>query len=453
MSHNLEKILEQKGLTEADLARRLKVSRQYINQICSGKRYPTIEMVEKIESFLQLERGALAELFPPQRRHIRHAVELNDMEGVELAYLGTTMQALREGRQVVLRQKCDDALRPARGKSDTRFFDFAPEDVIVSRIRKFDGRCSVFTEEKTVPELKDYASQLCYFIDPFDRSKPFAEALKAAQPKSKYIADALEDPKWPLRGLDAPFASITCVRNSKICFNVMLDYTTGEIYVACKAMLKHGSIEKCSTPEVLAQTGKDIRFNKREGRRPITFVGDINSDKRPHYEQHLADLGFRDELPPQGYQDPGGPARILYLSDDLCVPCGQKDMFLPALIMSNGEKICEWFGWLAYATHSPQLNVYEIRAEKFASRGEILLAPPPQYSMFSVDDKGCSLMLNRITVLNTPVFYRSALVITHSESADANIWMRALTNEHCRMLQLRTSDEKLMRRTIAEEHI
>ncbi len=436
-------ILQQRRVTKADLARLMGVSAQYVGQIARGKRKVAPEFATKMEVSLGLAPGTLVHLISSPSPRVRGARALNSMEGIEVAYLGTAMAALADARHLVLRQRCHDALRPARGKSDTRFFDLAPEHALVQRIRQFDEECAVFTEEGTVDDRREYAERLCYFIDPLDRSQPFANAIEELSGESPYVVDAMKSPKWRLRGLDAPFASITCIRNSQICFNAMLDYTSGTIYVACKAMLKYGPLEKCSDPERLASFGEDIFFDAREGTDLITFVGHESSPKRAQYEQHLRDLGIGEEsLPPSEYQVPGGPARILYLSEASSRSSnrqgdGQSGVdYAPALIMSNGEKICEWCGWLAYATHSDQLRVYEVYAEKFSSRDYILLAPPPNYSLFVVSGRGCSLRLDRVTGLEKPVRYRSAIVIAHGASSEAAVWMKAMKKEQCRELQL-----------------
>lgn len=442
MGTEFDAILRQRGITKAQLARSLGVSPQFVGQIAAGRRKAKPEFAASMEDVLGLAPGALGELVRSPRACTGANPALSCMAGVELAYLGTAMAALAEARRLVLRQRCHEALALARGKGDTRFFDLAPEHAIVDRVRRFDAECAVFTEEGTVDDGRAYADRLCYFIDPFDRSRPFAKALEQLAGEYQYVADAITSERWPLRGLGAPFASITCIRHSKICFNVMLDYVSGTVYVACKAMLKSGLLRECSDPEQLAARGEDILFDPRDGADFVTFVGHEGSAKREQYERHLRDLGFGEHLSPAADPIPGGPARILYLSKVFSRSVEENDgsetttEYVPACIMSNGEKICEWCGWLAYAAHSDQLRVHEVYAEKFTSRASILLAPPPNYSLFFVDDHGCTLKLERVTRLDIPVRYRSAIVIAHAGSLEVAVWMRAMKQERCRELRL-----------------
>jgi transcriptional regulator with XRE-family HTH domain len=247
----LEKVLANKGLTKAGFARLLGVTPQYIGQVMAGKRPLHKHTIEQIEGVLHLRPGTLTTSGGTSSGQ-GTASALNLMEGVEVAYLEICMEAVAEARHMLRRQRIDKALTKARGKDDTRFFDLAPEYAIVECLREFDRECAIFTEEGTTDDCRQFANRLAFFIDPFDRSIPFSDALQSMRSKGDYIADAIDHPDWPLHGLDAPFASITCLRESQVVFNVMADYVSGEVYVACKAMLKHGSIDRFHNPETVA---------------------------------------------------------------------------------------------------------------------------------------------------------------------------------------------------------
>ena len=293
----------------------------------------------------------------------------------------------------------------------------------MDRLSSFNERCSIFTEEANEIGRRDFANRTSYFIDPFDRSVRFASLLEDARTRGfRNVGEVIRDPNNPMTGLNAPFGSVTCVRDEQIAFNVMMDYCSGETYVACKAMLKHGNIDVCPDPEALAAQGEDILFESQEGRSFTCFVGQPATKKREQYEQHLSNLAFQPgRLPPEELQDPGGPARVLHLTDETIL--GPKVV----CILSNGEKICEWFGWLAYVAHCNELAAYELYAGTISVRDEILLAPPPSYSMFQITEKReCKLKLERILVLDYPVQYRSAIVVAHIGSADVITDMRAM---------------------------
>jgi transcriptional regulator with XRE-family HTH domain len=423
--------LKEKRMSQADLAKRLAVTPQYVSQILNGGRNPTAENLANIEAALEMEDGALTRGRSRRPGSGRALPSLSKMRGVEVAYLKVTMDALREAMRVLHSQTPADALRPAQGKTDTLLFDAAAEDAITRKLRAFNDKCAIFTEESKDPlGGREYADRTCYFIDPFDRSTPFKALLETTLIKGrhKYVGDVVHDQENPLIGLQAPFGSITCIRDKQITFNVMMNYCTGETYVACKAMLKRGNIVDCPDPETLASFGTDIRFKAREGREFTCFLGRRDSEKRPQYERHLQDLSFRPgQHPPTNLQDPGGPPRILYLTDE-----GVTDPLL-AGVLSNGEKICEWIGWLAYVAHSGELAAYELYAGNISQRDEILLAPPPDYSMFQIENGLCHLKLERILNLNTPVFYRGAILVAHFGSSDIITEMRVTK---CRELVL-----------------
>ena len=203
----------------------------------------------------------------------------------------------------------------------------------------------------------------------------------------------------------------------------MMDYQSGEIYVACRAMIKHGQISNCGDPERLACYGGDIRFSQRSGLEYTCFLGSGESLKRTQYTKHLEVLNFPHERrPPTDLEEPGGPARILYLSDAYG---NDHDL---ACVLSNGEKISEWFGWLAYVMHSDDLAAFELHADQVTPvRDKILLAPPPNYSIFQINDDGvCKLNLDRLLILDTPVFYRAAILIAHKRSLNITNEMSAL---------------------------
>jgi len=426
----LDELLARKRLTRAKLAPRMRVSRQYVNrlarQVAKGKTPLSTEDAERLATALGLDTGSLGEYLPVTRPAQRR-MALDPMRGVEVAYLKAAMDALAEARRLLLAKTPSEAIRPAKGKSDTKFADLACEYAIERRLRGFDKECAVFTEEGTVPEWRDYADRLCYFVDPLDGTNQLADFLRRSRHGS--VGEALAGPKSPLKGLRAPYGAIACLRHSQILFSAMMDYASGELFVACAGMRKHGNIALCRTPESLAACGEDIRFGPRYGLDFVTFVGQ-EGPKREQYEKHLKDLKFLSgRMPPENLQVPVGPARILYLSDDKHLVPEPR----PAFIMSNGEKICEWLGWLAYAVHSRELCVYEVYAETFSTRDRILLAPPPDYSLFSVTDKGCEVKLDRIKALQRPVLYRSALVMAHVESADVAMEMMAI-KEGCREL-------------------
>lgn len=430
----LEEYIKKLGLTKSALADRVGVTPQFIGQITRGERMPSTETARSIEVALKLSPGALSDMLPSiNPSHVGAKIlHSKNMEGVEIAYLQNAIEALIAAREVILRHDIEALLRDARGKTDTMFFDFVTEDTIVNHIKSFDSKCAIFTEECSGADQREFSKRVSYFIDPLDRSWPLKDYLKTFDEQNKNISGpnysiehAFGHPHCMLHKLNAPFGSINCFRNSEICFNVMLNYVDGDIYVACKGMVKHGNIDRCVNAETLAFLGEDIRFEPREGKEYVTYAG----EQKPQYIKHLKNLktlneryrikNDKNKKPEEPEREsPGGPARILYLSDDNSLVRHTR----PAIIMSNGEKICEWFGWLAYACYSGQLRVYEVSAPELSTtemRDAILLAPPLNYSIFEVEEDSCKLNLDRLTSLDKPVSYRSALLLMHRGSRDA----------------------------------
>jgi len=52
LGNNLKKIRTQKGISQGDISRKLKMDRAYISGIENGKRNPTISSIEKIAQAL-----------------------------------------------------------------------------------------------------------------------------------------------------------------------------------------------------------------------------------------------------------------------------------------------------------------------------------------------------------------------------------------------------------------
>ncbi|NIA12753.1 MAG: helix-turn-helix domain-containing protein [Nitrospiraceae bacterium] len=406
----LREVLDQEGWTQIRLANALGVSRQYVSSLCKGKATPNRGKQKEIAHALGVAPSRLTPKGGGGGRPSRRKTLLTKGQGINLAYLAEAMKSLRRASQVVLNLPIEGALKHATGKVDTLMFDAVAEAAIVNTLTQFNERCAVFTEEMDRRGLVDYAHAVCYFVDPFDRSSVFAERIREAGDEATIVADLLGSPELNMEGVEAPFCSVTCVRESRIIFNVMLDYASGEIYVACEDMLKHGNAEECPDPFALAAYGDDITFEYEQGGGAVCFLGRTGSPARELYEDLYRsglDFGSMKVLK----DDPGGPARVLYLS-------GLDEGPMPDFVLSNGEKICEWLGWLAYALFSKELAVFELWAEKLSARDSILLAPPPNYSVFvSSRSEGFELDLDRITLFESPSRYRGAIAVTHLENS------------------------------------
>ena len=165
------------------------------------------------------------------------------MKGIEQQYLRVCIEALCKAHSALLQLSCEEAIaKTSYGKRDCLGLDAATEWEITKAICKdFDPYLPFITEEiGSAAELQDTRSeQVVCFSDPMDRSKPLAEFL------SKYAKETIESifqqdkfiDEWEVTcggdvELSGPYGSITAVRHDSIIFNVMINYITGDIYVA-----------------------------------------------------------------------------------------------------------------------------------------------------------------------------------------------------------------------------
>lgn len=421
----LREVLESEGWTQSRLAKALGVSRQYVSSLCNGKTTPNPDKRREVARAMGVAPSRLTPKGVGGGRRSRKKALLRNGKGIELAYLAAVMESLRQAWLVIWNLPLDDALKPGVGKADTEMFDAVAEAAIVRTLTGFNENCAIFTEEMDRRGLIEDAPTICYFVDPFDRSSVFAQRVRAAGGGASILGDLLGSEELKMEGVEAPFCSVTCVRESRIIFNAMLDFASGEIYVACAEMQKHGNVEECADPYALAAYGDDITFEYEQGSGTVCYLGEGGTEPAKLYKALYRDglgLGRTKVLK----TDPGGPARVLYLS-------GLNRGDMPDFVMSNGEKICEWLGWLAYAQFSQQLAVFELWAEMLSARDYILLAPPPNYSVFaSTNAEGFELDLERLAPMKTPSRYRGVIAVTHLENS--GIMARLNARQQCREL-------------------
>jgi hypothetical protein len=276
--------------------------------------------------------------------------------------------------------------------------------------------------------LRGTEDEAVYFSDPMDRSKVLREFLEKHTGKVKDIfSNKTTINEWEASygdkvELSGPYGSITAIRHDNILFNVMINYITGMIYLASDA-----GIGKLSMSEIFDENEQTIIKRTREllkNIEAISFGGDLTEHRKfiaycsgKKYEDNLISTKIfgkdsierirKDFLK---YDNPGGPARILYLQTPLNT----------GFILSNGEKIGEWLGWLAYVKYCPQkLRAYEISFDSTWTRDQILMAPGPAYSILVnniEEDKGISyvkvkLNMSKLKFLDNPSRYRSTILI------------------------------------------
>ncbi len=353
------------------------------------------------------------------------------MKGIELQFLRECIEALCKARSALLSLSCEDAISKSNfGKGDTLWLDAAPEIAISKSLcDDFDRYVPLITEEiGSSDKLRGTEGEVVYFSDPMDRSKVLKNFLEKHTGKVKDIFNNENTiNEWEAAysdeiELSGPYGSITAIRNDDILFNVMINYITGVIYLASDA-----GVGKLSMSDIFDENEQAIIKRTRDllnNVEVISFGGNINEPKKfiaycvgRKYEDNLisAKIFGNDNIEHirkkyLKYDNPGGPARILYLKSPLN----------SGFILSNGEKIGEWLGWLAYVKYCPQkLRAYEISFDSTWTRDQILMAPGPAYSILVnkiEEDIGISfvkvkLNMSKLKFLDNPSRYRSTILI------------------------------------------
>ncbi|MBM3303667.1 MAG: hypothetical protein FJY76_01110 [Candidatus Aenigmarchaeota archaeon] len=368
------------------------------------------------------------------------------MGTVESDLLDMSVEALRKAYEEVSNLKCDFAVAPTRsGKFDTLGLDVVPEEVIIHEVMGYDPSIVLITEETG----KNYAgerglesTQSVLICDPTDRTikmRRFLQGMMAMEPgyNRKTVNEAFREglEHWR-RGIKAPSeddprkkervdmgpgppsitgacGSITAIRHKRILFNAMVNYVTGELFVADSLGTRRGDIQSYGRRSMAS-----VRFpSERKGHKFVTFLG--KSGYTENLEKCNLGLDPADDIDPWT----GGPLRILRLSE--------LDDSRASFILSNGEKVCEWIGWLAWVSHAMDpvqsnehaMEAYRLFFESPRTKELVLVAPGPHYSMFTTEDGETVVDLNRMLQLKDPSHYRETLLITprHNVGAIARV--------------------------------
>lgn len=364
------------------------------------------------------------------------------MMGVEKHYLRACIKALCYARSELLELSSSHAIDniPNWGKGDSLYLDAVPENAIIYTLRdEFDTYLPIITEEiGCTTNLRGSEEEVVCFSDPMDRSKILTESLMKHEGNLKVLfSDKNFIQEWEKSYggdvmLSGPYGSITAIRHNKILFSTMINYITGIIYIAYEHDIGSISIRKIfvdkhqtiirRSKEIFDKLLKPISFSSTEtmeSKKKITTVTYCQGEK---YQQNLVnsklfnDKAFQ-EINKENlfYNIPGGPARILYLINPPKV----------GFILSNGEKITEWLGWLAFVRYSKSnLCAYEISFDSSWTRDGILMAPSNTYSILgdTTDYSGgrarkyVEINLHKLKFLDNPTQYRSTILVCHSSN-------------------------------------
>ena len=368
------------------------------------------------------------------------------MQGIERIYCDVCIGAVISAWRSLLESSATETLRKVRyGKGDTLALDAIPEIIIAERLRNYDQSAILVTEE-----LDTYAKErwpidsnplrqpLMFFSDPTDRSKQleiFFKKISRKKPVVK-IGDLMQA-KGCIKSWEEEFeapasitgatTSITCFCKGALIFSVLLNYITRTIFVASSAgifqlELPDFADSQLDTIDLLyvTQHGHALTFlpaksscqTSDDFNRFVTFLG------KEGYRENFDDSMIFVENPDDflHHTEPGGPARILYLSEL------QKGFGPIGFILSNGEKIGEWIHWLAFVKFAkneqgdPTLKVFEISIDRPWTKDGVLMSTSLPYSIFSGDGNRAFLDISQLKNFPNPSKFRSMLVITPSDN-------------------------------------
>jgi hypothetical protein len=382
------------------------------------------------------------------------------MSGKNDVYCDACIEALMLAN-VSLTQLSVSALlkRTPYGKSDTYAFDAISEIQIKGCLARFDPDSVLVTEELGQnfldfwPNFSDIAFHpSVFFCDPTDRSSSLVKFLESfvrdnrgAEKFGTVISDKDAITRWEemAKGpasITGSVAAITCVRRGRIVFSVVLNYITQEITIACSSGIVVIKLDGGDTLKrhrlTLADAikrGHPIDFNPIAADSPwddskyfTTFMG---SAGKTGYAQNIEDSDILSEKEREQFirhREPGGPARILYLSSlqSASEPMG--------FILANGEKITEWIHWISFvrfARHGDKraLRLFEISQARPWTKEGILMGTSSIYSVFHSFDGIVALDVNFLRRFPNPSRYRSTLIVAPFN----NEWVNHLMQQLC----------------------
>lgn len=364
------------------------------------------------------------------------------MQGIEQTYCSVCIGAVIAARTNLFESSAAEALNRTRyGKNDTLGLDAIPEIAISRTIRNFDGHSILITEEldaaakRRWPTDADRLRQpIMFFSDPTDRSKYLRDFIKGVsegrelEPVGRLLENEATIAQWdamfePPASITGATTSITCVRKGEIIFSVILNYVTQTLFVAVPEgvfflkipryddkkklrsinlayVLEHGKRLSFLPSQDACQTADDYK-------RFVTFLG------KEGYEENFDDcmifLTPREKDAFLHHKEPGGPSRVLYLSEL------QKGYGPIGFVMANGEKIGEWIHWLAFALFANKdssLKIFEVATDRPWVKDGVLMSTASPYSVFSQDGDTAYLDMSQLRNFPKPSKFRSMLVVT-----------------------------------------
>jgi hypothetical protein len=246
------------------------------------------------------------------------------------------------------------------------------------------------------------APRFFVFSDPFDGSSAFKNLVTAmveddASCEAKTLAELLESERtheyWRNSHgnmtLNSPMVSIVLAERHRVIFAVLVNLFTRDVYVSTEAgnfFRKALDLDGYSELRELDQIDwTEFHLHNLPAQRDLflctlakkeTRVSELSSHYR-HADECLgpllriacnwkASLALRHA---QGNFTPG-PGRILFLSDAETATSYYNDTRMGqryGCVLSSGEPLTEWIGWLAFLRHMKGLSLFCLRRKDMAS--------------------------------------------------------------------------------------
>jgi len=361
------------------------------------------------------------------------------MFGIEEAYCNAMVSGLIKANQALLDTTVEEAIAASYVpfKGDTLGIDQIPENTIANVLTEFDQYAVLITEERGEDAnplsrhtaLTVRGPRTFFVCDPCDRSSPLCAYLRNHKRDARRVADVLmkknAKENWEKAhsgpcSITGANAAITCVRRGLPICSALLNYITQEIIIACSAGIFHASLFDHDDANKLTLDSmnrtRHLSFpyvNRASYKNFVTFVGKPERG----YPQNLAltKLSKEDDLKQHlHYDQPGGPTRILYLTNQ---QAEQKTM---GFILANGEKIGEWIHWLPFIRFAKReedrgaeaLHLFEITQDQSSLRDGYLMTPTEPYSVFKEVVEGRVVInVDKLGDFDNPSKYRATLLV------------------------------------------
>lgn len=369
-----------------------------------------------------------------------------NMEIIEEQLLWYCIDTLKDIQIALEKQSARQLIKQSKsGKEDSLILDVLPEHMLYQYlIERYDKNTVLITEERGEYQFdKISTAEIVVFADPTDRSKHLKAFIEKqlADRDGLLFGDIVRSrtivPDWhkfvtengSCQGgvgstpgavsISGPCCSLTVVKRGQLLFTLCLNYITREIFIACKAHVGYNDIDKVVPAPASRnfRTWPSLKFDATEAQSYVTYLG-------KKYEENLVKSDLIDDTFMPLEREPGGPARILYLSD--------LNSSKPAFILSNGEKIGEWIGWLAFCKFYDGLTAYSIYPGTFFAKDDILMTPSPPYSIIELDPLDSSLRLNfeKLKYLRNPSRYREMILVVHRRNTSIRAMIQAKTKNN-----------------------